>query len=339
MEERTHNVRGVEVFSVGTWNGDEYTSNDLDEMIRAFNETSQTCRPALKLGHDPNQELLQKDGYPAAGWVGKLYRQGEKLVADFIDIPDKIFKLLEKKAYRNVSSEIYWDINLGEKAYKRMLAAVALLGADMPAVTNLKDIMATYVQKLNPNANRKSYAISVEGLRINLNTESGGEAMEKDLEQLESELKVYKTKTEESEKELTVLREYKNQAEAQLKVLEEQNKEALLDTQVLELEKEDLLTPAMKPYIRSLLGDEKKVYSFKQDDKEVEFSKYNLLKETLKLHGAKNVNKQEKTVDGEPMPQNKGDEEAIKKYMDDNKCGYGKAYRAVMRGREEKKAS
>lgn len=86
-------IQGVEIFSVGNWNGDDYTHDDLYEMVRAFDDNKVGARPHLKLGHDDKQELIQRDGMPAAGWIEKLYVVGDKLVADFSDIPKKIFEL------------------------------------------------------------------------------------------------------------------------------------------------------------------------------------------------------------------------------------------------------
>ena len=148
MPNECRSIAGVEVFSAGTWNGDTYSVGDLDLMVAAFEVTSKTLRPPLKLGHTDKQTLAQKDGMPAVGWVGRLYRQGGKLIADFIDIPGKIFDLLEKGAYKKVSSEIYWNISLDGMKYSRFLGAVALLGADMPAVTNLRDIISFYGLRL-----------------------------------------------------------------------------------------------------------------------------------------------------------------------------------------------
>lgn len=140
----TKDIAGVEIFAVGKWNGDEYTEKDLDEMVRAFNETSQTVRPYLKLGHDNAQKLAQKDGFPAVGWATNLRRVGEKLVADFKNVPGKIYDLIVSGAYRKVSSEIWWNVELIGKKYARALKAVALLGADTPAVQTLNDIIEFY---------------------------------------------------------------------------------------------------------------------------------------------------------------------------------------------------
>jgi hypothetical protein len=130
-------LRGVEIFEVGTHNGDTYTRADLDAMVEA--STKVGFRPPIKLGHSDKQELLQQEGLPAAGWVTNLRRVGNKLVADLVDIPKKVFELIKKGLYDRVSAEIYWDyVTKGGMKYPKVLKAVALLGADIPAVTSLE---------------------------------------------------------------------------------------------------------------------------------------------------------------------------------------------------------
>ena len=292
--------KGVEIFSAGVWNGDEYTVEDLDEMIRAFSETSAKVLPYLKLGHDKDQKLLQADGYPAAGWVGDLYRSGEKLMADFADIPDKIYALLENKAYKKVSSEVYWNIKINGQMYKRMLGAVALLGANMPAVTNLDDILALYgitdYYKLNKySENEKEFSVKTYDFT------QKDQDMPKKLEELEQELadaKAYSQKIETEKKEsedklIAENKEYKQKIEVAL----QNQKKAELEKALTELEKEELLTKAMKPFVCELLNDEvKEVYTVvvkTSEDKEQTHNfntKADLLKEALKLFKASSVN-------------------------------------------------
>jgi hypothetical protein len=140
----THDIPGVEIFAAGTWNGDTYTVEDLDEMVRAFEDTHERLKPYLKLGHDDKQKLLQRDGYPAAGYISRLYREGSKLVADFVKVPKAIFELLKVGGYRRVSSEIFVGMPVAGKVYRYLLKAVALLGGDTPAVQTLKDVLALY---------------------------------------------------------------------------------------------------------------------------------------------------------------------------------------------------
>jgi len=142
---------GVELFATGTWNDKTFTLEDLQQIVDSFIELSERVKPYLKLGHDEKQALLQEDGLPAAGWITNLYIVGNKLLADFEDVPKIIYELIKAKAYKRVSCEIYINYKAtpeetgkDEKTYPKVLKAVALLGGDTPAVTTLHDVMALY---------------------------------------------------------------------------------------------------------------------------------------------------------------------------------------------------
>lgn len=123
-------VRAVEITKVGTWNDIEFTVADLDEMVAAFN--SRLFSVPLKIGHG------EVDGLPAYGWVDRIYRQGDTLVADFADVPSWIFDMVFiQHQYDHVSIEVFFNLKANGKTYKRVLKAVALLGAETPAVSGL----------------------------------------------------------------------------------------------------------------------------------------------------------------------------------------------------------
>lgn len=333
---------GVEIFSVGVWNGDKYTIEDFDEMVRAYNDTAEGWKPPLKLGHDEDQKLLQTDGYPAAGYVGKLYRRGTKLIADFIDIPAKIYELLEHRSYKKVSAEIFWDVTVGDekepKNYSRMLAGVALLGADMPAVMNLSDILAWYRKA---GTEKKFYTDPEK--QPNLKTYEFSEGGEMDAAKELEKLKADKIA---ADKELADLKKYKTDQEAKAKStedeiaeLKEQNRQTALDSEVAEIEE---ISPAMKPYAKALLDTSKapKKYSIKiGKGKDAETKEYasrgELLNELLKLHAeALKLNTNEESEEGEAEEQEEsGDEKVLDKkvraYAKEHKCSYGNALKAV----------
>ena len=154
-ELETVDIENVEILAVGKWNGvpstKEYTKKDLDELVRSFKALSSdeklNYEPPLKLGHDEHQKLLQKDGYPAAGWVKALKRIGNKLVASFGEVPKKIGDIIKAGGYKKVSSEIYHDYAMGDYKFPLVLKAVALLGGDIPAVKTIADIQAQYSQE------------------------------------------------------------------------------------------------------------------------------------------------------------------------------------------------
>jgi cation transport regulator len=150
---RTHDF-DVEVFSVGEWNGDPYTEKDLDAMVNAFGALRDTVKPPVKMGHDDKQKI--SDGMPSLGWVTSLRRAGAKLIARLSEVPDIVYKAIRAGRYKRVSSEIFWNYkDATGKVHPRVLAGVALLGADIPAVTNLKDLEAFLTQNIQDGSFEK----------------------------------------------------------------------------------------------------------------------------------------------------------------------------------------
>lgn len=339
---------GKEIFSVGNWNGTDIDSSDLDEIIKAFEE-NQNLKLPLKLGHTTDQKLIQADGLPAAGWISKLYRKGEKLMADFTDIPAKIYELIEKKAYRQVSSEVFFNIKVGDKKYKKMLAGVALLGADMPGVMNLNDILAMYGHKdlhtvhqiIKDETVQKHYFVHE---RIFMSKTALEEKLEVEL----AEQKANFTKTQEDlkklqeeksqfEKEVTDLREFRAKSEKETLERANELKKAQLETFIAELKSQKLCTKAMEPMLREFLGEDKKEYSVKITDKEQKKfdSKQALLKECFAnlSEAAKKVNFDESSKDSDPDVNDKLTEkdlaEKINKYAAEKDVSVKVARRAL----------
>ncbi len=146
----TVSLPDVEVFSTGMWNGDSYTASDLDAMVDAFQELKSSWEPAAKAGHEDGQQadgaMRRLFGVPALGYVEDLYRKGSKLVASFKDMPRRFANLVKAGTYKKISAEVYWNYKnpATGKLYPRVLKAVAFLGADVPAVTNLREIEALF---------------------------------------------------------------------------------------------------------------------------------------------------------------------------------------------------
>jgi len=139
-----HTIAGVEIFAAGTHGGREYTEEDLDVVIRNFAELSTGDSPVLQppvvLGHEEDQSLLARSDLPAAGWVKRLYRDGPLLRADLGEVPEEIARLIDQRAYRKVSAELYDDFTHDGKRFGPVLRRVALLGGSVPAIKSLADI-------------------------------------------------------------------------------------------------------------------------------------------------------------------------------------------------------
>ena len=144
----TQTLEDEEVFAVGTWNGDKYTHKDLVKIAENFEKLQSEVKPPVKLGHSEDQKLLKEEGLPAGGWVKKLKVVGDKLIAEISDVPKKIYELIKNGAYRRKSAEIYPTFRAADgKTYGPVLRAVAFLGADIPSVTSLGDLLDNYEAK------------------------------------------------------------------------------------------------------------------------------------------------------------------------------------------------
>lgn len=331
----TYKIQGVEIFSAGTWNGDEYTTEDLKGMVEAFEQHKEHVRPYLKLGHDDKQKLAQKDGLPAVGWIERVYMKGEKLVADFTDIPKKIFDLIQAKAYRKVSSEIYWNTKIKDAYHKHMLGAVALLGADTPGVMNLSDILAMYTQVTGDDKRSYEYAAFGGEKEKQMKTEQeiklelDLEAKKQEAEQIKKDYAKAQEDAKAKDQELEQLRQYKAEADKKAIEAELEIQKAKTEKFCVELISEKLCTPAMKQYIVELLGADKKEYTF--EDKKL--SKEEMLKEVLKLFkAAAEVNFVENSSTGkdDSKTSDKEIDEKIKTYAAENKVTYGQAAKVIL---------
>lgn len=341
-EIKTFKIKNVEVFSAGEWNRDKYSIDDLHNMVAAFNNLKVGFRPFLKLGHDDKQKLAKSSGLPSVGWVENLYVNGSKLYADFDYVPEKIFKLIKSRAYRKVSCEIYWDLDVEGIKYPRVVGAVALLGAENPGVMNLNDILGQYaldqnslagVFKLIENQDTfRAYSTNLETIKSE--DEMSQEEIEKTKLELDEQKKNYAkaqedldAKTKEIETIQAELQKFKLEKEA----AELEARVAKVAKFVTDLESKKLVSPAMKDLITELMSD-KKEYSVK--DKAL--SKEELLTEILTLsHEAAKVNFDESSradfaKDGK-KDKMKDLECKIEKYAQDNKCSYAQAYKAVMK--------
>jgi hypothetical protein len=133
-------LNNIEIFEAGTYRGKTYTDADLDTMVKNFDELKGEIKPVAVIGHDENQDLLKQSGLFSAGWMESVRKVGTKLVASFKDVPQLLADLINKGAFKRISSEIYNDYNGKGLALRR----VAILGGDIPEVKTLQDIAALY---------------------------------------------------------------------------------------------------------------------------------------------------------------------------------------------------
>ena len=136
----------VEILRVGVWNYLNITQEKMESLVKNFNALHEVMDVPLKFGHNKKQPMT--DGQPALGWISKVWMENDVMMGHFTDLPEIVFNALKQKRYKNVSIEALQDVVHKEKSYGMVLTAVALLGADMPAVNTLSDLQ-TYMTSKN----------------------------------------------------------------------------------------------------------------------------------------------------------------------------------------------
>ena len=146
------NALTVELMAIGTWNGIAINKDDLKGMVTSFSSLRDVLFAPVKMGHNNEQKIT--NGMPALGEISKVWytnagKDGKpKLMGELEGLPDIVFKAIKNKRYNKLSIEVDRDVTYKGRFMKFVLTAVALLGADIPAVNTLSD--------LNAYMNRKS---------------------------------------------------------------------------------------------------------------------------------------------------------------------------------------
>ncbi len=136
----------VEILRAGTWYGNgcpkdgcKFGVDDLHDMVTNFNAIKDEHSVVLKRGHSTDV------GDIALGWVDSLWVEGDRLLGRFVSVPKVVREAINKKLFRKVSIEAMRNVVFAGKKLKGwVLDAVALLGAEIPAVSGLKDL-GTYL--------------------------------------------------------------------------------------------------------------------------------------------------------------------------------------------------
>lgn len=324
--EQTFNLNGVEIFSTGVWNGDKYSEEDLNNMVENFDRVG--FEPPIKIGH--NEEQPELDGQPALGYIDKIYLAGNKLLANFKELPKRVYEAIKRGNYKRVSSEIYWDYTNDGKSFDRVLKAVALLGADIPAVTNLEAITGLY-KDVGEGTIKKHY----DGKE--------SEIME---EEKTIELQADTISVEEHEKTVDELNKENEEIRKEFEAHKAEIKKQEIVSYMEDLTNEGKITPAYSDEVKALLSTatDEKVYKFSQDNEDKELSQYELVKKIFSSM-PKVVEFAELSENGESIydviPYDNASQEVdrrAKAYLKKNKAdNYAEAYKLVLQDDSELK--
>lgn len=313
-------IKDVEIFATGTWNGATFNDKDIENVVDSFNQVGDKVKPFLKFGHDKNQKLVQSDGMPALGWIQNLKKVGSKLVADFVNVPDKVAELISAGAYRRVSSELYRNFiaqpeEVGEKkSFPWVLKAVALLGADTPAVTTLNDIIAL------------GYTLESDAQEVvTVDFENKKEVKSMNEEKMEQEQIDFKKQIEEkdqalkdSQAKLDAQTAEFTELKAQLEKQEVEKKSLEVDAFISKMSTENRLFPAQIDQAKSLLfamATDKDVVMFSSKEGDKEVSVFESFKSFIESMPAKEIEKQFSS--SEKVETVKASEDNIDKFIEE----------------------
>jgi len=137
--------RRVSLARVGTHSAStgrtSITREDLQEIVRAAHDP-QSGRTVIKIGHqDPRFNNPAYDGEPVYGQVENLCVEDDTLYGDLVNVPAQLAEVMPS-AYPSRSVEIGYNMRTrAGRVFKRVLTAVALLGATRPAIKDLGDVL------------------------------------------------------------------------------------------------------------------------------------------------------------------------------------------------------
>lgn len=166
----------------------DFSEDFLDEISQKYNESiarDSSLEAPLVKGHPKSNE-------PAYGWIEKLSRKGDRLLAKIKDLSPELTEQIRKGMFKKVSMAIYPD---------NMLRHVGLLGAFPPAVKGLKYI------EFEDEGDLFSYAEEA-----NLSTDDYNDLIEY-TEQINSKLKCANSKITELENQIKEEKKTKRKAE------------------------------------------------------------------------------------------------------------------------------
>lgn len=138
----TKQIKDVEIMRTGRFKGAEYTEKDLDQFIENFN--NRIAEPVLTIDHDEKltDNVAKEFKVAALGYVEKLKRVGDRLYADFRQVPKLIAELIEAGPLKQRSIEFFKVFKTSSgQTLKNVLTGVTFFGTGLPAVAGMSDLM------------------------------------------------------------------------------------------------------------------------------------------------------------------------------------------------------
>lgn len=274
-------IKRLEVFAAGTWspgNGGKITvtESDLDEIVQTFGELqgSNIVKPHLKLGHQDAQKWFgQRTGIPTLGWIEKIWREGQKLFADVVNVPEKLIELIKQGRYHNVSAEIFRPgaIEHNGKKLGHVLSAVAILGTEMPAVKDLAGLAsALFADQFTAKVEAEPIHLSMESSRHMFTQEQVDSLISAAVTKaVQGEQTKFATEAANNKTQLEVVTKRAETAEKAISDLQAKYAEQEIDGLIAGAIKDGKLLPAQKDAMKAMLSAASKTVNFGGTEKSI----------------------------------------------------------------------
>jgi hypothetical protein len=145
-ELKTKTIDEVEVLRTGMWKGLQWTKEHLKHVIKNFRD--KIAKIGVKVTEDGTHEgkPLVMPGGASLGWADKLWLAGDRLMARFVQVPEKIANLIAGGPLSQKSIEGREHFHSGDgKDRGRALTGCLFFGANgIPAVHGLSDAVKLY---------------------------------------------------------------------------------------------------------------------------------------------------------------------------------------------------
>lgn len=251
----------TDVFAIGKWNGLEFSLRDLQAIASNFKTLFDIHKPPVKIGHNDEQPLV--DGQPALGWVEDLWVEGTQLMAKLVDVPDIVARAIKKKLYRKVSIELDFGVDHPRGKFDMVLSAIALLGADIPAVSTLSDLDA-FMSRCQFSASRHASFSAIAGNaseELDMDTQKALEQLTARFDKLQEQLTEANSKLATAQAENADLKkQVETFAAADKARTEEEAKQKIvlartnITTMLEDAVKDERITPAQREKYSRMLG-------------------------------------------------------------------------------------
>jgi hypothetical protein len=141
-----YKLPGVNLFASGIYRGQPWPPARVRGIAENIRKNKTLLVPPAVLGHEEDQEWLERTDLPAAGWVDPDsvqcipdpdYPGQVLLTGDVVNVPPEVASLIRDGSYANCSGEFYELMNDFAESQGFTMRRLGLLGGEVPQVKRL----------------------------------------------------------------------------------------------------------------------------------------------------------------------------------------------------------